>query len=197
MSKLWWVPESILPDNLIAGVFISCLVMHSFGRVICRHKYEALLQQPNTWHHKLYTDRNSAELLGEGRARATRSSVGRSSQARTRRSTLTTRRFNTTDSLCDSSTRQLFPSSISCNSRGADTRSMTTSSLSPVHKFEPFGVHIILPTDLELSPGVEYLTASDCDSPSRHRCESPKNTGRDVFGQMCDNSNSLPSMPLA
>ncbi|OJA10796.1 hypothetical protein AZE42_00305 [Rhizopogon vesiculosus] len=183
---------------------ISCLVMHSFGRVIRRHKIEALLQQPSSWRHNLYTDRSSAELLGEGRARfaAARSSFGRSSQARTRRSALTIRRHDLPDSLCDSSTRQLFPSSISesCDSRVEDTGSATPSSIgtsnlpSPVHKVDPFtGVHIILPTD-QLTHGVDRFPSSGRDSQSSHRSDSPKNSGENVFRQMYD--NSFPSIPL-
>jgi hypothetical protein len=163
--------------------------MHSFGRVIRRHENEALLQQPSAWHHNLYTDRSSAELLGEGRARATRSAFGRSSQARTRRSTLMTRRYDTADSVWDSSTRHLFPSSFSCDLRGADTRSVAASSigtshiLSPVHKVESFtGAHVILPT--------VHLTH---DSPSSHRNDSPQNTGENIFRQTYD--HSLPSLP--
>ncbi|KAG1826093.1 uncharacterized protein BJ212DRAFT_1318021 [Suillus subaureus] len=64
---------------------ISCLVIHSFSRVIRRHENEALLQQPSASHHTLRTDRSTAELLAEGRVRAPRSSFGRSFQVRTRR----------------------------------------------------------------------------------------------------------------
>ncbi|KAG2159575.1 uncharacterized protein EDB93DRAFT_1244367 [Suillus bovinus] len=61
---------------------VSCLVVHSFSRVIRRHENEALLQQPSVWHRNLRTDRN---LLAEGRARSSRSSFTRSFQVRTRR----------------------------------------------------------------------------------------------------------------
>jgi hypothetical protein len=175
--------------------------MHSFGRVIRRHENEALLQQPSAWHHNLYTDRSSAELLGEGRARTTRSAFGRSSQARTRRSTLTTRRYDAADSVWDSSTRHLFPSSFSCDLRGADTRSVAASSigtshiLSPVHKVESFtGAHVILPT-VHLTPGVSCFPSSGHvhDSPSSHRNDSPQNTGENIFRQTYD--HSLPSLP--
>ncbi|KAG1885752.1 hypothetical protein F4604DRAFT_1727935 [Suillus subluteus] len=80
---------------------ISCLVIHSFSRVIRRHENEALLQQSSAWHHNLRTDRSTAELLTEGRVRAPRSSFGRSFQVRTRRPT--SRRYDA-DALRDPST---------------------------------------------------------------------------------------------
>lgn len=60
---------------------VSCLVMHSFSRVIRRHENEALLQQPFAWHRDSRTDRS----ILEGRVRAPRSSFGRPFQVRTRR----------------------------------------------------------------------------------------------------------------
>ncbi|KAG1794045.1 hypothetical protein EV424DRAFT_1450970 [Suillus variegatus] len=54
--------------------FISCLVMHSFGRVIRRHENEALLQQPSVWHRSLRTDHSTADISAEGRVRSPRPS---------------------------------------------------------------------------------------------------------------------------
>lgn len=135
--------------------------MHSFGRVIRRHDIEALLQQPSAWHHNLYTDQSSAELLGEGRTRATRSFFGRTSQARTRRSALTTRQHDVAHPSCDSCTRHLFPP-ISC---GSDTRSATASSnmLSPLHEVESFTIDEI----------THHPHSSGRDSPSRHQSDLP------------------------
>lgn len=57
---------------------VSCLVMHSFSRVIRRHENEALLQQP-------FCDSRTDRSIIEGRVRAPRSSFGRPFQVRTRR----------------------------------------------------------------------------------------------------------------
>ncbi|KAG1773180.1 hypothetical protein EDD22DRAFT_859310 [Suillus occidentalis] len=64
---------------------VSCLVMHSFSRVIRRHENEALLQQPFAWHR-------DSRSTTEGRVRPPRSSFGRSFQVRTRRCPVTRRR---------------------------------------------------------------------------------------------------------
>ncbi|KIK47315.1 hypothetical protein CY34DRAFT_799474, partial [Suillus luteus UH-Slu-Lm8-n1] len=63
---------------------VSCLVMHSFSRVIRRHENEALLQQPFAWHR-------DSRSTTEGRVRPPRSSFGRSFQVRTRRCPVTRR----------------------------------------------------------------------------------------------------------
>ncbi|KAG1833957.1 hypothetical protein EV424DRAFT_1532781 [Suillus variegatus] len=80
---------------------ISCLVMHSFGRVIRRHDNEALLQQPNVWHRSFRTDCSTAEISAEGRVRSPRSSVAHSFQVRTRR--YPTSRRHDAEALRDSS----------------------------------------------------------------------------------------------
>ncbi|KAG1785471.1 uncharacterized protein HD556DRAFT_1422291 [Suillus plorans] len=71
--------NSVGPADHVAWIaldwaFISCLVMHSFGRVIRRHENEALLQQPSVWHRSLRTDHSTADILAEGRVRSPRPS---------------------------------------------------------------------------------------------------------------------------
>ncbi|KAG0709010.1 hypothetical protein DFH29DRAFT_1036413 [Suillus ampliporus] len=151
---------------------ISCLVMHSFGRVIRRHENEALLQHPNAWHRNLRTDRSTAELFGEGRTKATKSPFGRSSQARTRRCP-TVRRHDAVEHLCDPSRHARF---------------IETSTVhSPMHRVET-RTHTILPTH-QPTPEDDHLPSDDSSS---HRSDT-KHPGECLLGHRYD--DSLPSLP--
>ncbi|KAG1755138.1 uncharacterized protein EDB91DRAFT_1342835 [Suillus paluster] len=163
-------------------VLISCLVMHSFSRVIRRHENEAILQQPSAWHRNLRTDRTTAELLGEGRARTTKSPFGRSSQARTRRCP-TLRRHETTE---DPSTRHYFPATTSRSPKGADTCFISPVHC-PMHRVET-RPHTILPTH-QPTPEIDPYPSDDSSS----RRSDTKHTGEYLFGHRYD--DSLPSLP--
>lgn len=155
---------------------ISCLVIHSFSRVIRRHENEALLQQPSAWHRNLRTDRNTAELLAEGRVRAPRSSFGRSFQVRTRRCP-TNRRYDA-EAVRD-------PSTTSRSLRG-DPHS---NALSP-HQVEP-RPNTTLPTHPP-TPEVDYFPD---DISSCHRNDT-KATERVFLGhQYNDSLRSLSPRP--
>ncbi|KAG2350518.1 hypothetical protein BDR05DRAFT_954608, partial [Suillus weaverae] len=152
---------------------ISCLVVHSFGRVIRRHENEALLQQPSVWHHNLRTDSSTAELLAEGRVRTPRSSFARSFQVRTRRCLMSRRH--------DAEARD--PSTTFRSPRGGDPHSNTFSP----HRAET-RPNTILPTHPP-TPEVDY---SPDDVSSRHRSDT-KLMERVFLGHRCD--DSLPSLP--
>lgn len=148
---------------------ISCLVIHSFSRVIRRHENEALLQQPSAWHRDLRTDRSTAELLAEGRVRTPRSSFGRPFQVRTRRCP-TTRRHDT-EAIRD-------PSTTSRSSRRGDPHS---NALSPCHvETRP---NTILPNHPP-TPEVDYFPD---DGSSCHRSDT-KLTERVFMGHQHDDS---------
>ncbi|KAH7931145.1 hypothetical protein BV22DRAFT_999103 [Leucogyrophana mollusca] len=145
---------------------MSCLAMHSFGRVIRRHENEALLQHPNAWCHSIYTDRSTAELLRDRRSRLPRSSGGMSSRLRTRRVVPASRHDDLSDSINDSSLRHLCPNQGTWSS--GETRSFTASTngtssmFSPIHTVESFPrihEHSVPPTP------------SGRDSPMSHECD--------------------------
>ncbi|KAG2061993.1 hypothetical protein BDR06DRAFT_1016013 [Suillus hirtellus] len=148
---------------------ISCLVMHSFGRVIRRHDNEALLQQPNVWHRSFRTDCSTAEISAEGRVRSSRSSVARSFQVRTRH--YPTSRRHDAEALRDPSR----------SSRG------DPNAFSP-HQVETRPNTILPPHPL--TPEVDYFPD---DVPSYHRSDT-KFTEK-VFGEQRYH-DSLPSIPL-
>lgn len=158
-------------------VLISCLVMHSFGRVIRRHENEALLQQPSAWHRNLRTDRNTAEPFWEGRIKAPRSSFGRSFQARTRRCPMSRR--PDAEAPYDPSTRHVTTSRCP---RGGDPNVFC------LHRGET-RPHTILPTH---QPTAEDDFSEDVSS--SHKSDTDvKLTGEVLLGYRYD--DSLPSLP--
>lgn len=144
---------------------ISCLVMHSFGRVIRRHENEALLQQPSAWHRDSRTT--------EERVRAPQFSFGPSFQVRTRRCPVNC--WHDAEALRDPSTTFRSPRgdlhSNACSPHHVETR---TNTFLPTHP---------------LVPEVDYFPD---DVSSCHRSDT-KLMERVFLGHRYD--DSLPSLP--